>query len=508
MKDFAACGDDLVGVLSYKKMKRAAIVLSLHFKNIPGPYVAVLLPASAGAYLIILALQFAGKIPVMLNWTLGPRYLEDMMEETGAKTVISSWRFLDRLSHVDFGSLIEKVQLLEDIREEISLGMKLRGAFYSLLSVPAILRSLGLNKIDENQPAVILYTSGTEAKPKGVPLTHRNILENQRAAIQCIQVNERDVLYGILPPFHSFGFSVVGLFPLFIGLKVAYYPDPTDGFAIAEGVERWNVTLFCSPPSFLKGLLNSAKVEQLKSIRWFISGAEKAPPELFERVAKLETGATVIEGYGITECAPVLTITRSNLPPKGVGQPLPGIDVCTIHLETQERLPEGSEGEICVRGPNVFNGYLGHPRDPFILLSGDRWYRTGDIGRLDEEKNLIISGRIKRFTKVGGEMISLGGVEEVLVKTFIEEGRISADVPSLAVIADERKEGQAQLILFSTVSISREEANSILHAQGFSRLVKISFVKKIDEIPLMGTGKTDYRNLQSQLNNKATGNAT
>ena len=506
MKNFAACGDDLIGVLSYKKMKRAAIVLSLHFQKLPGQHVAVLLPASAGVYLVILALQFAGKVPVMLNWTLGPRYLEEMVNETGAKTVISSWRFLDRLSHVDFGALIDKIELLEEIKERLTWKAKLRGSFISMRSVQGILRSLHLDKIDENQAAVVLYTSGTEAKPKGVPLTHKNIISNQRSALQCLKVNEQDVLYGILPPFHSFGFSVVGLFPLFIGMKVAFYPDPTDGFALAEGVERWKITLFCSPPSFLKGLLNSAKVEQLKTVRWFISGAEKAPSELYERVEKLGTGAHLIEGYGITECAPILTLTRPNLPVVGVGQPLPDVEVCTIHLETQELLPKGEEGEICVRGSNVFQGYLGQPRDPFLEIGGRRWYRTGDIGKLDGEGNLLISGRIKRFTKVGGEMISLGGVEEVLVKAFIEQGKISADITSLAVIADERREGQPQLVLFTTASISREEANQILISQGFSRLVKISSVKKIDEIPLMGTGKTDYRSLQKQLN-KANGNA-
>jgi acyl carrier protein len=509
MKNFAACGDDLVGILSYKTMKRAAIVLSLHFQKLPGEHVAVLLPASAGVYLVILALQFAGKIPVMLNWTLGPRYLEEMVNEAKAEIVISSWRFLDRLSNVDFGSLIDKIELLEDIREQIPLGAKLKGSMISLRSVRGVLRALELERIDENRAAVILYTSGTEAKPKGVPLSHKNIISNQRSALQCLKVTEQDVLYGILPPFHSFGFSVVGLFPLFIGMKVAFYPDPTDGFALAEGIERWKITLFCSPPSFLKGLLNSAKVEQLKTVRWFISGAEKAPPELYERVEKLGTAARLIEGYGITECAPVLTLTRPNLPAIGVGQPLPDVEVCTIHLETQELLAKGEEGEICVRGPNVFNGYLGNPRDPFIELEGRRWYRTGDIGKLDADGNLLISGRIKRFTKVGGEMISLGGVEEVLVKAFIGQGKISADVPSLAVIADERREGQPQLVLFTTASISREEANQILISQGFSRLVKISSVKKVDEIPLMGTGKTDYRSLQKQLNNnnKANGNA-
>jgi len=509
MRDFDACGDDLVGVLSYKKMKRAALVLSLYFQKLPESYVGVLLPASVGAYLVILALQLAGKTPVMLNWTLGPHYLEEMVKETEVKTVISSWRFLDRLSHVDFGSLIDKLQLLEDIRGELSLGMKVRGSFLASLSVASVLHALHLDRIDENSPAVILYTSGTEAKPKGVPLSHKNILSNQRSAMQCIEFKGCDALYGVLPPFHSFGFSVVGLFPLCGGIKVAFYPDPTDGFALAEGIERWKITLFCSPPSFLKGLLNSAKPEQLRTIRWFICGAEKTPPSLYERVEKLGGQARVVEGYGITECAPVLTLTRLNLPPVGVGQPLPDVEIRTIHVETQKPLSEHEEGEICVRGPNVFNGYLGAPRNPFIEIDGKRWYRTGDIGRIDDEGNLIISGRIKRFTKVGGEMISLGGIEETLVKAFVDQGKITADVPSLAVVADEKKEGQPQIILFSTVTVSREEVNHLLHELGFSRLVKISSVRKIEEIPLMGSGKTDYRSLQSQLSSagKANGNA-
>ncbi len=508
MDDFAACGDDTVGVLTYKKMKRAAIVLSLYFKTLPGKNIAVLLPASVGAYLVILALQFAGKIPVMLNWTLGPRYLEDVMGETEAQVIISSWRFLDRLPHVDLGNIVDKIQLLEDIRGHLSVGLKLKGAVIASYPNALILKTLHLDKLDENAPVVILYTSGTEAKPKGVPLSHKNILCNQRSAMQCIDVDPKDVLYGVLPPFHSFGFSVVGLFPLFGGIKVAFYPDPTDGFALAEGIARWKVTLFCSPPSFIKGLLNSAKIEQLMTIRWFISGAEKAPSELFDRVANLGIKARIVEGYGITECAPVLTLTRLNLPPVGVGQPLPDIELCTIHVESQELLPPGSEGEICVCGPNVFNGYLGNPRDPFIELEGKRWYRTGDIGYLDTDGNLIISGRIKRFTKIGGEMISLGNIEEALNKVLIGQGRFSADVPSIALIADEKQQGQPQFILFTTIDLSRDEANDIVQSQGLSRLVKIAAVKKIEEIPLMGTGKTDYRKLQGQIgNNGANGNA-
>jgi len=494
MKNFAACGDDLVGVLTYKKMKRAILVLAAHFRKVPEEKIAVLLPASAGAYLVVLALQFAGKVPVMLNWTLGPRYLDEMMKLSGAKTTISSWRFLERLSHVEFGALIDHLLLLEDIRDGLSLFDKLRGAYLSLHSVSAILRAFHLNTLDENSPCVVLFTSGTEANPKGVPLSHKNVLSNQRSAMQCISLGASDVIYGILPPFHSFGFSVAGLFPLLGGIRIAFYPDPTDSFALAEGVERWKVTLFCAAPLFLKGLFQAAKKGQLNSIRIFVSGAEKASQELYDRATKLGTGAKLVEGYGITECSPILSLNRFNEPPKGVGKLLPDVELCTIHPETLEKLSEGAEGEICVRGPNVFQGYLGNPRTPFIELDGKPWYRTGDIGSLDAEKNLILSGRLKRFTKVGGEMISLGAIEQ----TLLAELHVTSDLPSLAVCASEKGD-KSQLILFTTLSLTKEEANEILRKAGFSRLVKITTVQKIEEIPIMGTGKTDYRKLMREI---------
>ncbi len=499
MGSFAACGDDLVGVVSYKKMKRSALVLAKYFQTLEGKNVAILLPSSMGAYLTILALQLAGKVPVMLNWTLGPRYLEEMMRLSGATVVISSWRFLERLSHVEFGSLVDQMRFLEDIRQNLSLGMKLKGAFLSMRGAKHILSTLQLNDIDENAPAAILFTSGTEASPKGVPLSHKNIISNLRSGMHCIELDRTDVLYGILPPFHSFGFSVAGLFSILAGLRIAFYPDPTDSFALAEGIERWKITIFCSAPSFLKGLFSTAKSGQLMSVRLFVSGAEKAPPELFERVKKLGSGAKLIEGYGITECSPILTINRPNMPPKGVGNPLADVEMCMIHLETLELLPPGQDGEICVRGPNVFNGYLDNPRSPFIEIHGKKWYRTGDIGHQETDGTLILSGRLKRFTKIGGEMISLGAIEAAIASELHRQGKVSEDAPTFALLADERNPGKPQLVLFTTFDLSREEANDLLQTSGFSRLVKISSVQKIEEIPLMGTGKTDYRTLQSKF---------
>lgn len=497
MGSFSACGDDVVGVLSYRRIKKSVLVLAQYFKTWEEEKVAVMLPASAAAYISILALQFAGKTPVMLNWTLGPRYLQEMMRLSGAKKIVTSLKFLDRLSNVQFGTCLNDFVSLEEVRQSLKLKMKLKGLFLAYSSKGSIVSSMGLDKIDENAPCVILFTSGTEALPKGVPLSHKNIISNQRAALQCISLSPKDAMYGILPPFHSFGFSVAGLLPLLSGFKIAFYPDPTDSFALAEGVERWKITFFCGAPAFLKGLLHAAKREQLKNVRFFVSGAEKAPLELFERLKTLQLNGKLVEGYGITECAPVLSLNRPNLPPKGVGRLLPDIEMITIHPETSELLAEGEDGEICVRGPNIFSGYLGTTPSPFIQIHKKTWYRTGDLGHLDRDGNLILSGRLKRFTKLGGEMISLGAIEEVIAKFLIDKKRISPDVPSIAVCAEEKESGKPRLILFATIDIEREEANEILQNSGFSALVKISAVKRIEDIPIMGAGKTDYRTLQS-----------
>ncbi|MEN9654247.1 MAG: hypothetical protein RL235_359 [Chlamydiota bacterium] len=496
MGRFVATGDDLTGPMTYKAMKRAALVLSRRFKQIPHERIAVMLPASVGAYVTILALMFARKTVVMLNWTLGPRYLEEMMQLSKAETILTSWRFLERLSHVEFGSAIDQMLFLEDIRQDLSLQQKIQGLLLSFRSAPGIVRALRLDEVSEHDPAVILFTSGTEAVPKGVPLSHENIMANERAAMQCIDLNPNDVLYGILPPFHSFGFSVAGLFPLLAGLKVAFYPDPTDSFALAEGIDRWKITLFCSAPSFMRGLFHAAKPEQLESVRLFIVGAEKMPPELATRAAELNPKARLIEGYGITECAPILTLTRPNQERVGVGQLLPGIDVCIIHPETRALLDPGVVGEICVRGPNIFAGYLGHPRTPFVDVAGKSWYATGDLGFLDKVGNLILAGRLKRFTKMGGEMISLGAIEDAILQELAARGAKLGDMPSVAVCADEKIVGKPQLILYTTHALTKEMVNEMLKLRGLSRLIKVAQVQQVPEIPLMGTGKTDYRKLQ------------
>jgi len=491
-----ACGDDLGGALSYNKMKLAVLILSKKIAKIPGENIGIMFPASVGVYLVLLSVLLAKKTPVMLNWTLGPKYLQDMCEKASVEKVITSWRFIERLSNVDLGPLVEKLIYIEDIKQNVTIKDKVLGLIVAMMSTDKLLNKLHLNTVKEDDVAAILFTSGTEASPKAVPLSHKNMLSNQTNSLKTVKFFKEDVMLGTLPPFHSFGFNVVGLLPLLTGIRVVYSPDPTDSFTLAEVISRWQVSVVCLAPSFLRGLLQTATKEQLTSVRLFVVGAEKAPKELFDEIKSLGTNARLLEGYGITECSPVVTIHRENEEPRGVGRPLEGVEICTIDLNNQKLLPKGQEGEVCVKGDNVFSGYIAHNKSPFVEINNEKWYRTGDLGYLDENNNLILSGRLKRFAKMAGEMISLGGIEEILLEG-LKKNKMMKEGAVLAVDVKEEEGGKPYLVLFTTVDVDKDEVNTILKDAGLSRLIKIAVVKRVDEIPLMGTGKVNYRLLQT-----------
>lgn len=500
MGDSIACADALSGALSYKKLKRSVLVLSLKIKEMPGEKIGILLPSSVAAYVTILATLFAGKVPVLLNWTAGFRNLEHAVDICSLKVVLSSYRFLSRLENGDMGRVDDLLLLLEELRRNISFKTKIKGLFLSFLGTKMLLRKLPTQS-DPKDAAAIIFTSGSETLPKGVPLSHQNFLSCLRGGKECIDLLPTDILYGVLPPFHSFGLSVTGFFPLLSGLKVYFAPDPTDARAMANDIEFCNITLMCSAPSFLLALLRVATEEQLKSLRLVLTGAEKGPKELFDLFEKM--GKTIIEGYGISECSPIVTVTRENEPRKGVGKPIPGVQVRVLDLETQKLCNTGQEGEICIFGLNVFAGYLGEKRDPFIEIDGNRWYRSGDRGYLDKEGNLILTGRLKRFIKIGAEMVSLGGLEEDLIATVNQLGWVPAksEGPVLAVTAKGPESDKPQIVVFSTFEIDKEVLNRRLKESGQGRLVKIAKVVKMDEIPITGTGKIHYRHLNDLLEN-------
>ncbi|WP_420422330.1 AMP-binding protein [Simkania sp.] len=502
MKKAVACGDEVSKFLTYRRLKTGVLVLARKFQQLPDPYIGVLLPSSVGAFVVILAVLIAGKVPVILNWTAGARSLNFADELLNLKTVFSSRRFLERVDSLELGSLEDKVIVLEEFRKEISLKDKLKGAWLARKSARALRRIFRLSRVKPEDPAVILFTSGTETYPKAVPLTHHNLIANQKSALSVVKINRDDILLGILPPFHSFGFSVTGLLPLLTGLRVFFSPDPTDSHAMARDCYLRDITLLCCAPSFYRNLFRVATPRQLKTVRMFVTGAEKAPKELFDSVAKLEGDRVLIEGYGITECSPIVTLCPPEEPAKGVGKPLPGVELCVIHPETEERLSGQEQGEICIKGPNVFGGYMGKDvPNPFIEFDGEKWYRSGDLGTLDPEGALLYSGRMKRFVKIGAEMVSLTALEEELSKHAKAKGWISQEeeAPQLAIGVFEKESGKPLLVLFATFAASPQEVNSALRDSGFGRIVKIQGVKQVPEIPMTGTGKVHFRKINEML---------
>jgi long-chain-fatty-acid--[acyl-carrier-protein] ligase len=265
-------------------------------------------------------------------------------------------------------------------------------------------------------------------------------------------------------------------------------------------IENWKITLFVSAPTFIKGVFNLAKPDQLKSLRYVVGGAEKVPQELFDFMEK--RGGEMLEGYGITECSPIVTLTRPKKPRKGVGQPVPGVDLCIVSPETHEVLLPGQEGEICIHGPNVFKGYIGTDKTPFIELDGRRWYLSGDRGHLDSDGSLILTGRLKRFVKIGGEMVSLGGLEEELLKMAHEKKWVQAtkdETQPLAVAVREKNTDKPLIVLFAIFDVNKDEINQALRERGYGSLVKIADVKKVPLIPVTGAGKIHYHALDEML---------
>lgn len=495
-----ACADGRIGVQTYSKLKLRTILLAECLRHLPGKYIGVMLPASVAANLLILACEIAGKVPLMVNWTVGPRHLESVVKLSDVQVVISSWAFIDRLENVDLTGVDDRLLMLEDIVRDLSLTDKLKAFVRSKRSTKSIMKIFGIDKLGKDSEAVLLFTSGTESMPKGVPLSNNNILSNLRAALTFQEVFSDDIIFGILPPFHSFGFTVSGILGLLSGVRVFYSPDPMDGKRLANGFARWHVTIMCGAPTFIKGMLKAATKEQLATMRLCVTGAEKAPPELFEMLRNFNKPDSLIEAYGITECSPGLTMNPVGGHSKGVGIALPTVELLVVHPETEAILPVGQRGLILAKGPNVFNGYLNPGiSSPFTTINGERWYKTGDLGFLDEEGILTISGRMKRFIKMGGEMVSLASIEDALLQMAPRKNwPTSEEGPALAVCAKETAGEKTRIFLFSRFDLSVDEVNESLKEAGFSNLVKVANVTKLVEIPIMGTGKINYRLLESE----------
>lgn len=521
--------DQMRGVLTYRDLVTAILVLKPALERLAGERVGILLPASCGASIVYLATLFAEKTPVMVNWTTGARNMLHGVSTVGARCVLTSRALVGRLAAqgVDFASLADRFVYLEDVGAQVSALDKLDAAAQARLDWG------DLRRVQPTPYAVILFTSGSEAFPKAVPLTHANILANIRDVLSIIRVRRDDALVGFLPPFHSFGISVTTILPLVCGLRAVYHPNPNEAWVIAKVIEAYRPTVVLGTPTFLSGIVRAARPRQLASLRLAITGAEKCPDRTYELVRQRCPGVTILEGYGVTECAPIVSATPERRPiPGTIGRVLPSMEYVIVDPETGARIagrpaiapgeterhpagaiptPEDSTrpGMLLVRGPNVFPGYLGDAPSPFAEFEGRSWYRTGDLVSSDADGTLTFRGRLKRFVKVGGEMISLPAIEAAIeahvamlgeAPTAVGRGAAgtSDEGPTIAVecCGDERPE----IVLFTTrPDVDRAAVNRLLQNAGLSPLHNVTRVVHVAAIPVLGTGKTDYRALRAML---------
>ena len=484
--------DQISGEKTYRQIIMALFALLPKIRRIPGIRIGIMLPASVSGVIGYLAVMFAGREPVMVNWTSGTGQADYCLKNCGVTHVLTARAFTSRLENQ--GVALEEMNVewvyLEDLAKELSVSTKIIALVRSRLSWGPLRRA----KIAGT--AAILFTSGSETHPKSVPLSHQNFLVNGRDFNQVLSLRENDRLLGVLPFFHSLGLAGTVILPLCTGLRTVYWANPTEGRQLARMTAAYGATTFITTPTFLQNMIRQAREGELQSLRLVFSGAEKCPQAVFTDLALHAPEAVLCEGYGVTECAPVISVNSpDNAVPGTIGRLLPSMEGLLLHPETGEPVEDGQPGRLLVRGPNVFAGYLGEAPSPFKQVGGQDWYDTGDLVTMNDQGILSFAGRLKRFVKLGGEMISLPAIEQVLEQAFADQ----ESGPLLAVVAS--GDEQPELVLLAITEISRQQANEKIRAAGLSALHNIRRVQQVDEIPLLGTGKTDYRRLQQCVTN-------
>ena len=481
------------GSRTYRDLVTAIVALRPKIAALPGQYIGILLPASVAADTVFLATLFAGKTPVMINWTAGPRVIQLGLDMLGVQKLLTSDLLVRRLAAqgIELAALGDRLVPLERLAGTIRWSEKLSAALRARLTWRSLAR------VAAADVAVVLFTSGTESLPKAVPLTHTNILTNIRDALSSFTIYQDDRFLGMLPPFHSFGLTGTMLLPLLAGIRVVHHANPNEVAVLAKIIEAYRVTILPSTPTFLSNIVRASGGSELSSPRLCVTGAEKCSREVYEAVKARCPRAVILEGYGITECSPIVSVMREDdVEPGTIGTPLPSVEVLVMDIDSHRPVAPGQTGMLLVRGPSIFTGYLNYTGpSPFETVDGELWYRTGDLVKADERKRLTFMGRLTRFVKIGGEMVSLPAIEEVLMRAY---ARPDDKGPCLAVLSTP-DDSHPELILFTIRHLEREQVNKTIQDMGLSGLHNIRIVRDIAQIPVLGTGKTDYRALVQLL---------
>ena len=467
--------------LSYTDLVRASFALGRRLKRLTAPRerVAVLLPTGVGWAAVFFALHVTGRTPVMLNFTAGPRNLRSACRTAGVKRVLTARRFVQQAKLETLVAELEQdvaVTPLEDLRKQIGPADKAYAAAAAL--APRLFMARGR----PDEPAVILFTSGSFGAPKGVVLSHANLLANVEQVAAHIDLDPEWRFFNPLPTFHALGL-IAALIPLMEGMRGFLYPSPLHAKQIPNLVKASNADVLFATDTFLNQYLRAGEDADLAGLKFVVCGAEKVREETPRTFAERLPGMPLLEGYGATECSPVIAVNQPTDNRGGtVGRLLPAIEA---RIEPVPGITDG--GLLHVRGPNVMAGYL---LDPDTVERPDGgWYDTGDVVSIDDEGLVRLKGRVKRFAKIGGEMVSLTAVEELAA------GALGGARCAAVSIPDSRK-GE-RLVLFTEhpdpeVGIVAAHAK----AQGAPELAVPKRIVRLDAVPVLGTGKIDYPALQ------------
>lgn len=475
--------------------------------------IGIILPASAAGVIANMAVLCRGKTVVNLNYTAGDEAIKSAIGQAQIKTIVTSHVFLDKIKAKGFDlswlNELTNVLHLEDLKKKTAKVSIARNLLAVKLVPGFILKPYFMKKSDVNSVAAILFSSGSEGKPKGVELTHRNLLSNIKQVTSIFAIQEEDVMLNSLPLFHAFGLTMTTMVPLIQGLTMVCYPDPTNALAIARLIYSHRITMFCATSTFLSMYNRNNKIHPmlLESLRLVISGAEKLSPIVLEEF-KQKFNHDILEGYGATEVAPVASCNVPDVisstdwfvhqgnKPGTVGMALPGSAFRVVDPISLQDLPVGEDGLILIGGTQVMQGYLGEPektRDALIEDGDIIWYKTGDKGRLDEEGYLTIVDRYSRFAKIGGEMVSLGSVEQQL-SLIINDPEMEV----IAVSIPDKKKGESIAVIYS----GNQNSDFImvqLRESSLPRLMLPAQLLHMELIPKLASGKKDYSTAKKMI---------
>ena len=470
-----AVEDPVTGVLSYKRLLVGATILGRKLMRYAaeGKAIGVMLPNTNAAAVTVVGLMSAGRVPAMINFTAGATNILAACRAADLGTIVTSRTFLDKGNLGPLvGQLARQVRIvyLEDVRKSITLADKLRGVIQA---------KTPLAKRNADDPAVILFTSGSEGAPKGVVLSHRNILANVAQAAARIDFGRSDKVFNVLPLFHAFGLTVGLILPLVSGVRSFLFPSPLHYRTVPELVYEVNATIMFGTDTFLAGYGRMAHAYDFRSLRYVLAGAEPVK-ESTRRTYLEKFGLRILEGYGVTEAAPVLAINTPMFNKFGtVGRLMPGVEA---RLEPVSGLNDC--GRLVVRGPNVMLGYVRAENPGVIERPPEGWHDTGDIVAVDGQGFVTIKGRAKRFAKVGGEMISLAAVEMLAAELWPDALSAVATVPDL-------RKGERLVLFTERAAATRSTFQSFAKSKGASDLMIPSDILVLEKIPVLGTGKVD-----------------